>query len=372
LATNSATKKTDTTNHKRWLVTTAALILVGSLLFTATIQITNAEVYSPVLKWGKDGSSTDAFEGLEGVALDPTGNNVYAGVFTLNRISYIEKFTTDGNLIIKKDIGTSHFGGIVFYNNRIYIADGRGMEIHVYDGNLNYLFSFGKWMSTGYNFGVLVDPRGGGFWDMPGFIPAIALSGSYLYVLSLDSRVIVYNLAVDDYILIDPFATNQAVLGYWGGGSLSMGITINSGNHVFVGYPRDNYVQKFTNYGQYEMQYGNTGSSDQQVVWPTAIAFGPNGDLFVSTASNLKEYTNDGVFVANVPISGGGGTDSFAFSSDGFLYMASGNFIFKYSPSTIFPAPEIPFGTTLVCFFAAGIVFIAFRNRGKMPSLLKR
>lgn len=229
-----------------------------------------------VASWGKRGSGEGEFYYPRGIAIDSKG---YVYVIDRNN-NRIQKFTSDGKFVAKWGKEGRENGE---FENPIGIAvDSKGFVYVIDEGN-NSVQKFtpdgkfvAKWGRQGLGKGEFYAPTG----------------------IAVDSKGYVY---VVDW-------------GFYGNAS----------------------VQKFTSDGKFVAEWGRQGFGKGDLYTPMGIAVDSKGyvyvvDLGIDGNASVQKFTSDGRFVAKWPIRSEG--VAIAVDQKGFVYVAGGNRIRKFSPT---------------------------------------
>ncbi len=121
------------------IVTITSIIgFAPALILTPTIFSTvHAQEYSPVMKWGKYGTTDGGFKSPTGIAVDSSAGKVYVADTANNRIqvfssngTFITKWgkygLADGNLVSPTGIAVDSSAG------KVYVADTANNRIQVF------------------------------------------------------------------------------------------------------------------------------------------------------------------------------------------------------------------------------------------------
>ena len=102
-------------------------------------------------------------------------------------------------------------------------------------------------------------------------------------------------------------------------------IAISADDIVYVADPLNQRVQKFTTDGTYLGQWGSKGKDDGQFQFPTDLAVGPKGNVFVTDEDSgvIQIFDSDGKFLSKIGQRDFGGAvlGSLAIDSDGSMYV---------------------------------------------------
>jgi DNA-binding beta-propeller fold protein YncE len=138
-----------------------------------------------LLKWGSSGSGDGQFDGLQGIAVDPSGN-VYVADLWNHRI---QKFDANGNFLTKWGSPGSGDGQFVLprglatdSSGNLYVADFGNDRIQQFDANGTLL---AKWGTLG---------GGSGQFNGPGWV-AVAGSGNVYVADQYNSRIQLFGTA---------------------------------------------------------------------------------------------------------------------------------------------------------------------------------
>ncbi len=298
-------------------------------------------------QWGSYGSSNGQFSGPEGIAVDRS-NNVYVVDENNDRI---EKFDSNGNYLAQWGSAGSGDGqlsepiGIALdrTGNFIYVADAGNdrIEVFVNDTSIipphilqqptnqtvpagtNVTLSIGmvgvsfsyQWSSNN----VAVDGATNAAFTLTNVslsdsaTYAVLVSNSYGSVLS--SNAVLAVLPAADFV--------PPTFGFQIGSSTVPGrfapgyVALDSGNNVYVTYPFNYSVIKFTTGGAYLTQWGSYGSSNGQFYDPEGIVVDSSNNVYVADSDNsrVEKFNAFGGYI------GQWGSDG---SSNGLLYLSEG------------------------------------------------
>ncbi len=171
---------------------------------------------------------------------------------------------------------------------------------------------------------------------------------SWLTSIAVDSKGYVY-VADHDNHRIQKFTSNGKFVTKWGREGSGSGefeypfdIVVDSAGYVYVA---DNHrVQKFTSDGKFVAKWGRWGFGKGEFYAPTGIAVDSKGYVYIVDEGiggngSIQKFTSDGRFVAEWPIRSKGvaaiaiAVVAIAVDQKGFVYVAGGNRIRKFSPT---------------------------------------
>ena len=222
------------------------------------------------------------------------------------------------------------WGIAVAPNGHTFIADYTNHQIHVFDEQRKYIRSFGQ---PGSGNGQLRHPEG----------------------IAVDAEGLVH---VADYSnnRIKVFREDGTFVRQLGTGEIRFprSVTVNN-KLVYVGELLNHRIAIFTLEGQLIRTIGSRGSGPGQFNYPSAVAFSPDGDMYVADQNNqrIQVFNWDGVYQREF----GGGQLSFPLdiliTADGHVLVADfGNkrvVIFNTTGQIIhsFQVPSKPYGLAI-------------------------
>ena len=227
-------------------------------------------------------------EGCSGT-IDTAGESRECNVtneFIVKEYQFLGKFGTFGTI----DNGTFNvpFGVAVnSFNDNVYVADTNNNRIQVFDGNGNFITSFGSAGSGNgqfsFPFGVAVNPS----------------TGNVYVADTFNNRVQVFDSTGTFITILGSFNTPVAV---------AFNPTIGN---VYVTDTGNNRIQVFDSAGNFITMFGGTGSGDGQFLGGTAgVAVNPTtGNVYVSDFINDRIQVFDGTtgtFITKWGIPGSG------------------------------------------------------------------
>jgi DNA-binding beta-propeller fold protein YncE len=185
----------------------------------------------------------------------------------------------------------------------VYVTDANN-RVSVFDGNGNYLRSFGS--------GYLLNPRG---------IAVNSALGKVYVVDSGDNRVVVFSTTGTYLTNIDRYT--YPVTGETLYFNNPTGIDINSAGNVYVTDTGNNRVSVFNS----DLVYNTQFSSDVLALKaPQGIAIGANGNIYVVDHDNYRVVVYDSAnMVIRSSVFGSYGSNAGKFSNPRMLTVYSGN-----------------------------------------------
>ena len=250
-------------------------------------------------KWGTCGSGDGQFNGASGIAVDPAGNS-YVGETGANRI---QKFSGAGNPLSftppfywlqwgTPGIGTGQFNspsGIAIDHptgalyTYFYVTDSNNNRVHRFRTYGGELFADLTFGSAG---------TGNGQFQLPWGV-ATDPSGK-VFVTDIQNR------------RVQKFSNIGGYEGQWGGYGIDpgqfvapTGIAIDDSGSVYVVDTGTSRVQKFTGNGTFIMSWGSIGSGPGQFSVPMGITVDAAGLVYVTDVGNarIEKFTRTGDYV---------------------------------------------------------------------------
>ncbi len=232
-----------------------------------------------VAAWGGRGGVQGQFYYPHDVTISADGS-VYVADTNNHRI---QKFDDKGAFIVawgNYGSGNGQFNGpygiAVGPDGTVYVADTWNYRIQKFDGNGNFIAA---WPTYGSGNGRFYYP----------FDVAVTSGGAVYAVLGYSS----YIADPWDYGVVQKFDGAGNLLGKWGSwgyqeGELyyPSGIAVGSDGSLYI--TDNDRVQKFSSDGAFLTKWGRSGSADGQFIDPAGIAFGSDGSLYVSDMGNNR------------------------------------------------------------------------------------
>lgn len=262
-----------------------------------------------ITAWGGKGSANGQFNTPWGVAVDGNGN-VYAADSKNHRI---QKFTSSNGQTYVYAGQWGNFGSNngQFKEPRDIATDSSG-NVHVADTGNDRIQKFSpagvfltKWGGYGLADGLFDKPHG-----------VTIDSAGNVYVADTENDRIQKFRPVDngsggfDYVFVKKWGTYGS-----GEGQFDRPYKIDVDHFgfdgaVYVSDPYNERVQKFTSDGQFITQWGGKGTNPGQFRFPTGLAVGPNGNVYVVEYFNnrvqLFKKVTDAINNKAIILAGGG------------------------------------------------------------------
>ncbi|MEA3358676.1 MAG: SMP-30/gluconolactonase/LRE family protein, partial [Thermodesulfobacteriota bacterium] len=287
-------------------------IYVINFAYISTIKKFSADGQF-ITEWGESGTGNGQFR--QPTAIEIGGNgNVYVVDAGNHRI---QKFTSDGQFISKwggEGSNNGQFklnspsasdycyeGGIsIGPNNNVYVADTFNHRIQKF--NSNGLF-ISAWGSEGLDDGQFDQPIG----------IAVDRSGNVYVVDAGNHR-------------IQKFTSDGQFLTKWGstgsgdgefdfkGGECILGrISTDESGNIYVSDHNNHRIQKFTSDGRFITKWGEFGSGDGELIYPTGITTDGKNNIYVCDGNNfrIQKFTSNGQFITKWGSTGSGDGEFF-------------------------------------------------------------
>ena len=180
--------------------------------------------------------------------------------------------TKKGFLNFPQSLG-GPWGVAVAPSGAIFVADHSCHKIHVFDCHKKHVRTFGQ---PGSGYGQLQNPTG----------------------LSVDANGLLYVANFSGNKCISVFREDGTAVRQIGAGQLvnPMNVTVHD-DKVYVADKGNNTISIFTLEGQFIHTIGSRGTNPGQFTTPTAVAFSPDGDMFVTDHGNcVQVFTPEGVY----------------------------------------------------------------------------
>jgi DNA-binding beta-propeller fold protein YncE len=276
-----------------------------------------------------------------GVAVDSAGDVYVSELFSAR----IEKFTSTGTFITRwgsAGNGNSQFNWPkhidVDGSDNLYVADNRNFRIQKFSSSGTYIT---QWGSYGTGKGQFNGPAG----------IAVDIANGWVYVAdSGNSRIEKFDLA-GKYITQwgrNGTGNGQFIFGD-ATGATQYGpegdVEVDSTGAVYVVDNGNHRIQKFDSSGAYVAQWGSTGSSNGQFLFPVGIAIDSAGTVYVvdnstggeaGNVARIEEFDSAGKFIRQVALVDTTGLPAngigVAIDRAGVLYVTQGGSIYKYAP----------------------------------------
>ncbi len=339
--------------------------------------------YGFTTQWGGSGPGNGQFEGLYDVAVDPTGNTVYA--IDIGNNGRVQAFSSIGGWEATASSVTtaglfSMPSGVAVDSNYVYVSDKTQNKVHRFDYKLDVTgSSFITWGGTGTTNGLFEGANRVGT-DSSGNVYVSDITddrlqvfdpnGAYLCQIDINEEYGLYGIALDPasdiFVIVNqdfvnkyvpcaintytptptitstptPMCCGQFSVSFGSAGSgngqfnSAWGIATGSGGAagtVFVGDKSNNRIEVFDTNGGYVTYFGNPGSGSGSFSGPYGVAADSSGNVYVADQGNnlIQKFTSNGV----------GG---YAFSTQ-WGGMGTGNGQFEY----IYDVAVDPTGNTV-------------------------
>ena len=165
------------------------------------------------------------------------------------------------------------WGVAIAPSGAIFVADNSNHRIHVFDSHKKHVRTFGQ---PGSGYGQLKNPAG----------------------LAVDAKGLLYATNYSSNSRIDVFREDGTAVRQIGAGQLTnpWNVTIHN-DRVYVVDLGHHRISIFTLEGQFICTIGSQGTNPGQFTTPTAVAFSPDGDMYVTDYSNcVQVFTPEGVY----------------------------------------------------------------------------
>jgi len=264
-----------------------------------------------IMDWSTYGSNDGQFKRPVGIAISPGGS-----IYVADTENYrIQTFDKNGNFIKKWD---SYNGNMIFpdwiasaSDGSIYLTD--FSQVLKFDNNGNFITAWGSYGTGNGQF-----------------------EGAYGVAVGPDDSVYVTEARwLEASARVQKFDKNGLFITQWEF-DYSMGedyipplIAVGPDGSVFIVATFFHEIQKYDQYGNIIMKWGNYGDGDGQFIFPTGIAVGRDGFVYVVDTGNhrIQKFDSDGIFITKWGHLGSGSGEFFrpqgiAVGSDGTLYVA--------------------------------------------------
>lgn len=263
-------------------------------------------------KWGAVGSYIGQFRGVGGLALSSDGL-IYVADRSNHRVQYFgpngdyvgewgTKGTGPGEFNVPWDVSVSPDG-------TVYVSDYLNHRVQFFTGDGKFL---GSWGSEGSDPGEFKYPAG----------LAIGPDGR-VFVADSKNRRVQYFTALGEF------------LGSWGTRDLgyrgmwfSYDVAAASNRDVYV-CGSEYMIFRCSDSGSFKGSWGFPGSADEQLQYPSALAVGPSGVVFVVDTNNrrVQYFSPDGAFLGAFGSEGRADGEfvhpvAIAVAADGTVYVS--------------------------------------------------
>jgi DNA-binding beta-propeller fold protein YncE len=258
-----------------------------------------------LLAWGGAGSGNGQFTNPQGIAIDSTGD-VYVADTGNNRI---EKFDASGTYITQWS--SSGAAGLVFDpSDNLYVAGGSNLRVDDTSGVQQT-----SWASSGAA-GVAIDGSGNVWvtsssnvirrYDSVGNPLTNVGSGGTGNGQFSNPQGIAITAGGEVYVAdanngrVQRFSDTGSYETQWGhypdAGVLDQpsGIAVDASGNTYVTNKTEDVIQKFGPSGSYLLDWGGTGSTNGLMKDPAAVAIGPSGNVYVADTVNQRIQVFDG------------------------------------------------------------------------------
>ncbi len=272
--------------------------------------------------FGSLGTDFKEFVDPTGIALDLHGNLYIADTGNAR----VQKFDKDGMFIgafgsmgllslgmaeagyqkpeenKRHDLFESPEAIIVGLSGNLYVVDRRAGNVNIFDGNGNYIRSFGS----------LVSPRG----------IAMDSQGNIYVVEQGNNRVVKLDQNGNSLKTWGTFGIED------GNFKAPYGIAIDSNNDLYVADSGNNRIQKFSSDGTFITKWGDMGTGAGEFIGPHGLAVDSSGNIYVADTGNnrIEKFNPDGKFVGEFGSKGSNqgnfmGPEAIAIDSQGSIYV---------------------------------------------------
>jgi len=227
-----------------------------------------------VRMWGTQGDGDGQFGmgGLVGVAVGPDGS-VYTAERTPN--CCIQKFTPDGTFISKWGCRFGSCPNELDATSGIAAGTDGFVYVSDFNGRIQKFTGEGVYVKTWGDIGPDECTTGEGPTVMPGFVQ-----------WTPDGRLLA---AEDVNHKVNAYTGDGALVRSWGCCILGPGGVSDDGNgHVYAVEGYHDFVQVYSQDGQFITQFGSTGDGDGQFHFPTGLAADASGFVYVSDLGNNR------------------------------------------------------------------------------------
>ncbi len=265
-----------------------------------------------VEKWGSLGTGDGQFYSPYGIAINGSGL-VYVADTNNDRI---QKFTSDGQFVEKwGSFGTgdgqfySPYGIAINGSGLVYVADTNNDRIQKFTSSGELVEKWGSMCRIRSDGFGCIDPDGAGplepgdgqFWlpsgvavDNNGFVYVADMWNDRIQKFTPDGHFVTkWGSSCDvDYPgyemdCIDPDGAGPLERGD-GQFSVPSGISVDSGNFIYVTDTYNDRIQKFTSEGQFVTKWGRLGSEPGLFRYPSDLCISSTGKVYVSDSYNNR------------------------------------------------------------------------------------
>jgi DNA-binding beta-propeller fold protein YncE len=245
-----------------------------------------------VTVWGDYGTGNGEFKHPEGIAVDPLTGDVFVADTLNNRI---QKFTSSGGWVASWS-ATNPTGVAIDSSDVVYVSGNN--TVARFDTSGNSLTS----------------------WSVIGAV-GIAIDGSDNVWVTIGSAIKKYDNA------------GSTLLGTYGSGVLSgaESISVSPGGKVFVADTGNGRIQRFSNGGTTEIEWGEYPGAGVPDV-PTGIAIDGSDNVYITkqATNQIQEFAENGDLLGEYGTGGSGDgqlahPQALAIGTDNYLYVADTN-----------------------------------------------
>jgi ribosomal protein L7/L12/sugar lactone lactonase YvrE len=259
------------------------------------------------LSFGKEGTGPGYFTNAEYVAVDNNGH-IFVGEGTGGRV---QVFDENGKYLTQW-MATGEETGDIYLTSMAADRNGAvytvvGSQLYVYDG------------LTGNLLGRLDHPDGWGFDDV-----TVAPDGSIVAAWYKNQDDI---LRFDRNLQMDLLVQN-AIGNVTGDSEMDMRVAVDGTGNIYVLGFFNESVFVFTPDGRYVTRFGSEGDAKGQFTSPERIAVDNLGNVYISDFPGVMVYSSDGRYLDTIPVNGA--VMGITFDDQNNLYVVANEQVLRY------------------------------------------
>jgi sugar lactone lactonase YvrE len=259
------------------------------------------------LSFGKEGTGPGYFTDAEYVAVDNNGH-IFVGEGTGGRV---QVFDSNGNYLTQWNATGEETGDIYLTsmaagrNGAVYTVV--GSQLYVYDG------------LTGDLLGRIDHPDGWGFDDV-----TVAPDGSIVAAwYKNQDDIIRFNRNGQMDLLVQ-----NAIENVTGDSEMDMRVAVDGTGNIYVLGFFNESVFVFTPDGRYVTRFGSVGDAKGQFTSPRRIAVDNLGNVYIADFPGVMVYASDGRYLDTIPINGA--VMGITFDDQNNLYVVADEQVLRF------------------------------------------